>query len=116
MDAIMGLVGSLLITRWAIEPIKDTTNTLLDGRSDLELIDEIRNILEGEADNRISDLHAWRIGEHSTAGIISLVAHYPQPVQYYRQLLAPDHQLKHVTIEENVCTDTPCLPIASFSS
>lgn len=79
MDAVMGIVGSLLITRWAIGLLKDTSHILLDGRSEDEIIVEISSLLEQEADNRICDLHVWQIGQHASAAIISLVTHYPRP-------------------------------------
>lgn len=111
MDAVMGVVGSLLISRWALGLLKDTSHILLDGRADEHVIGEIRTLLEGDADNRISDLHVWKVSEQAYAAIISLVTHYPRPVEHYRQLLEPVHELKHTTIEVNVCQDAPCLPV-----
>lgn len=110
MDAVMGIVGSLLITRWAIGLLRDTSHILLDAHPDQHLAEEVRTMLEGDADNRISDLHIWRVGEQASAAIVSLVTHYPRPVEHYRQLLDAVHELEHVTIEVNVCTDPPCLP------
>ncbi len=111
MDAVMGIVGSLLITRWAIGLLRDTSHILLDGRTNDELLNEIRGLLEADADNRISDLHVWQVGDDASSAIISLVTHYPQPIEHYRKLLEPVHELKHVTIEVNVCTDPPCIPV-----
>ena len=111
MDAVMGIIGSILISRWAIGLLKDTSHILLDGRSHEEVVQEISVLLESDADNRISDLHVWQIGEDACAAIVSLVTHYPRPVEHYRKLLEPVHELRHITIEVNVCTETPCLPI-----
>ncbi len=111
MDALMGMVGSLLISRWAIGLLKDTSQILLDGSSDAQVIAEIRTLLESDADNRLSDLHVWRIGEQASAAIISLVTHYPRPVEYYQGLLKPVHELKHITIQVNVCQEAPCVPV-----
>lgn len=111
MDALMGIVGSLLISRWALGLLKDTSHILLDGQADEHVVGEIRTLLESDADNRISDLHVWKVSEQACAAIISLVTHYPRPVEHYRQLLEPVHELKHATIEVNVCQQAPCLPI-----
>ena len=111
MDAVMGIVGSILITRWAIGLLKDTSHILLDGRTNEEVLREIRSLLESDADNRISDLHVWQIGEDACAAVISLVTHYPHPIEHYRKLLEPMHELRHLTIEVNVCTEPPCLPV-----
>lgn len=111
MDAAMGIVGSVLISKWAIGLLQETSHILLDGRSDDRLLNEIRSLLEGDADNRISDLHVWQVAEHASAAIISLVTHYPRPVEHYRHLLASVHELNHITIEVNVCAEPPCLPL-----
>jgi cation diffusion facilitator family transporter len=112
MDAVMGIVGSILISRWAIGLLKDTSHILLDGRSNEEIVQEIHSLLESDADNRISDLHVWQIGEDASAAIIAVVTHYPRPVEHYRKLLEPVHELRHITIEVNVCTEPPCLPVS----
>jgi len=111
MDAAMGIVGSILIGRWAIGLLQETSKILLDGRPNEELVEEIRSKIENDTDNRISDIHVWKIGEHTLAAIISIVTHYPRPVEYYRQLVDSVHELAHVTIEVNVCTDPICIPI-----
>ena len=111
----MGIVGSLLISKWAIGLLQETSHILLDGRSNENLISEVRSVLEGEADNRISDLHVWQVGEHASAAIVSLVTHYPRPVEHYRELLKAIHELDHITVEVTVCTDPPCLPMKEAS-
>lgn len=111
LDAIMGIVGSLVISRWAIGLLRDTGNILLDGRSDEELVEQIQTTLESDADTRLSDLHVWQVGANDAAAIISLVTHYPRPVEHYRKLIEAIPALKHVTIEVYVAEDEPCIPV-----
>ena len=111
MDAVMGIVGSLLIGKWALGLLRDTSHILLDGRPGPELAERIRACIETGSDSRISDMHVWKIGENAAAAIISLVTHYPQPVEHYRRQLSNIEELKHVTIEVNVCTEAPCLSV-----
>jgi Co/Zn/Cd efflux system component len=59
----------------------------------------------------LDNLHIWQVGQDACAVIISLVTHYPRPTEHYHKLLEPVHELKHVTIEVNVCADPPCLPL-----
>jgi cation diffusion facilitator family transporter len=115
MDALMGIVGGVLISRWAIGLLRETGHILLDGSTDDELIKRIKTTIESEADSRISDLHVWKISDHSSAAILSLVTHFPRPVEHYRNLLSVIPNLLHVTIEINPCTDEPCLPTATYS-
>ena len=112
MDALMGIVGSLLISHWAIDLLKDTSHILLDGSSDEHISEEIRTLLEADADNLICDLHFWQLSERATAAIISVVTHYPCPVvEHQCQLIEPVHELKHITIEVHTITDIPCIPV-----
>jgi cation diffusion facilitator family transporter len=111
MDAVMGIVGSLVITRWAIGLLRDTGNILLDGRSDDNLVHKIQAALESDADTRLCDLHVWQVGANDAAAIISLVTHYPRPVEHYHRLIEKIPELRHVTIEVHVSDDEPCIPV-----
>ena len=112
LDAVMGLVGSLVISRWAFGLLRETGHILLDGQANEELVTKIRSLLEADADTRLADLHVWQVSEHNAAAIISLVTHFPRPVAHYRSLLASLPGLAHVTIEINLCEDEACLPEA----
>ena len=111
LDALMGIVGSLVITKWAVGLLRETGHILLDGQADEKLIAQVRSVLESDADTRLSDLHVWQIGANEAAAIISLVTHYPRPVEHYRKLVNAIPALKHVTIEINECEGEPCLPV-----
>ena len=111
LDAVMGIVGGLVITRWAVGLLRESGHILLDGRPDEKLVTHIQTILESDADTRLCDLHVWQVGANDAAAIISLVTHYPRPVEHYRQLLHAIPALKHVTIEVHACEDEPCIPV-----
>lgn len=110
MDALTGIVGGIVISRWALGLLKDTSLILLDGTARQEISNKIRGLIESDADNRVSDLHVWKINTRDSATIISIVTHYPQPTQHYRSLLAGLEELKHITIEIHVCEEELCLP------
>jgi len=110
MDAAMGIVGAVVIARWAFGLLRDTSRVLLDSAVDTAATDKVRAVIEADSDNRVVDLHLWRVGPEQYGAIISLVTHFPKPVEHYKALLADFDELGHVTVEVNVCTDTPCLP------
>ena len=112
MDALMGIIGGVVISRWALGLLRETSHILLDGSADEDIRRHIRSIIEGDADNRITDLHVWRINSRDLAAVVSLVTHYPRPVDHYHGLLANHTELKHITIEVNVCHGEPCLPMS----
>ena len=109
MDPIMGIVGALIISRWSYGLLVDTSKVLLDRDVNAEAVEEIRSIIESDSDNRITDLHIWRVGSHHLSAIVSVVTHYPKPPDHYKQLLADYDEIAHVTVEVNQCEGDPCL-------
>ena len=105
LDPLMGIVGALVITRWSYGLLRDTSKILLDKNDHREHIEAIRKTVETDADNRVSDIHIWKVGPIDYAAIISLVTHHPQPTEHYKKLLKEFKELSHLTIEVNLCTD-----------
>jgi len=109
MDACMGLVGAALITRWGYGLLKETSRVLLDSAPDAGTLEQIQRAVEADADNRITDLHVWRLGPRSYGVIISLVTHQPRDPEHYKTLLKDFAELGHITIEVNHCEHEPCI-------
>ena len=109
LDPLMGIVGALVITRWAWGLLKESSAILLDAGVKSELREEIRQAIEADADNRITDIHVWKVGPHHLAAILTLVTHYPRSSSEYKKLLTGFDQLKHITIEVIKCEDEPCI-------
>lgn len=107
MDPIMGIVGAIIITRWAYGLLVDTGKVLLDRNVNQAAISEIRAIVESDSDNRISDIHVWRVGPHHLSAIISIVTLYPKSPDHYKNLLSGYDEIRHVTIEVNTCEKGP---------
>jgi cation diffusion facilitator family transporter len=87
LDPIMAIVGAAVITRWAYGLIKETSPVLLDGSIKKEYKHTVRTTIEKDSDNRISDMHIWKIGPDHYAAIISIVTHYPKPLDHYKKLV-----------------------------
>jgi len=109
MDPIMGIVGALIISRWSYGLLVDTGKVLLDRDVNQEAVEEIRSIIESDSDNRVSDLHVWRVGSHHLSAIVSIVTHYPKSPEHYKKLLADYDEIVHVTVEVNPCDTEPCI-------
>ena len=108
MDPTMGIVGALLITRWSYRLLIDTGKILLDRDINQEAVAEIQAKIESDSDNKVSDIHVWRVGSYHLSAIISIVTHYPKPPEYYKTLLADYEQIVHVTVEVIKCDDEAC--------
>jgi len=98
MDPVMGIVGSIVIAKWAWNLMRDSAAVLLD-TTDEPVAEEIRELLETSDDVRISDLHVWQVGPQARAAIVSVVAVAGVTADAIRERLAPVHELSHLTIE-----------------
>jgi len=108
MDPMMGIVGAVIITRWSLGLLKQTGPILLDASIDSDYKENIVRCIENDSDNRITDVHIWKVGANHYAAIISLMTHDPKPTNYYQDLLKEFNRLSHTTIEVNVCEDENC--------
>jgi len=108
LDPVMGIAGAVIIARWSWGLITQTGPILLDASIEEDTRESIRESIENDSDNRISDMHIWRVGVNHYAAVISLVTHYPKDAGYYKQLLREFPMLSHITIEINNCVDDIC--------
>jgi len=108
LDPLMGIIGAIIITTWAVTLVRETSPVLLDGSIDADYQHAIRQRLEADADNQIADFHIWYVSAHHYAAIISIVTHSPQPTSYYKSLLAEFDKISHLTIEVNQCKQSDC--------
>ncbi|WP_448092598.1 CDF family Co(II)/Ni(II) efflux transporter DmeF [Pseudomonas lini] len=98
LDPVMGIVGAIVIARWAYGLMRDSAAVLLD-TTDEHVAAEIRELLESTDDIRISDLHVWQVGPQARAAIVSVVAVAGVSADAIRERLAPVHELSHLTVE-----------------
>ena len=95
----MGIVGAVVITKWAHGLLKETSTILLDGSIDEETLQEIVRTIEADKDNRVSDIHVWVVGSHQLSAIISIVTHFPKDPEHYKNLLTGFKDLVHVLLK-----------------
>lgn len=109
LDPVMGLVGAAVIGRWAYGLLKDTGAMLLDGSADETTVAAIRQAIEEDADNRLTDLHVWHVGPATYSAGLALVTHSPQHPDHYKNLLGHIPHLGHVLVEVNPCPGESCI-------
>jgi len=113
LDPAMGLVGALVIGRWAYGLVRDTGKILLDGGADAQTVASIRRAIEEDADNRLTDLHVWHVGADTYSVGLALVTHHPKEPDHYKHLLRHIPHLDHILIEVNPCQGESCVRTAS---
>ena len=105
MDAVMGIVGAVVIGRWSWGLVQATGAVLVDAVDTRPLEQEISEAID-DGDARITDLHVWQVGPGKYAAIVSLVAAKPlSPTEYAARVMIHE-ELVHVTVEPHRCAGT----------
>lgn len=98
LDPVMGLVGAVVIARWAWSLMKDTASVLLD-KTDDHVAEEIRELLSHSGKLQITDLHVWRVGPDARAAIVSVTGSLDFTADDVRAALTQVHEVAHLTVE-----------------
>ena len=110
LDPIMGIVGAVLVTVWAIGLLRDTGKVLLDAEMDAPVVEEVREVIaECDPTAIITDLHVWRVGKGKFACVLSIVTRGRMSADEFRKHLSVHEELAHVTVE------TTSIPEDEFS-
>lgn len=99
LDPLMGIVGSLVITRWALGLLKDTSGILLDGSADPAVLTLIRSAVEAAPERKVVDLHVWAVAPGRFAAILSVETSGTQSADDIKALLADIPNLVHINVE-----------------
>jgi cation diffusion facilitator family transporter len=100
LDPVMGLVGTLLVGRWAWGLLRDTGRVLLDAEMDAPVVEEVRDVVRGlPQPTTVLDLHVWRVGKGKYACILSLSTGAALDADAVRRALSVHEELVHVTVE-----------------
>jgi len=100
LDPVMGLVGTVLVARWAIGLLRDTGRVLLDAEMDAPVVNEICEVVEAlPQPAALRDLHVWRVGKGKYACIVSIAATEVVTIDEVRRRLAVHEEIVHITVE-----------------
>jgi cation diffusion facilitator family transporter len=102
MDALIGVVGAIVIAHWAIGLSRTAAHSLLDSHDDSRLERAVRARIDAEGTGaKVLDLHVWRLGPGHHGLVLALRSDAPHPPEHYKRLLADLPSLSHVTVEIN---------------
>ena len=105
LDPFMGIVGAALVSRWSYGLIRESARVLLDRQADDEVVTAIRESLETGSDDRVTDLHCWRIGPGIYAADLVIVSDDPKSPDDYRSRIPARLGIVHATVEIHRCPD-----------
>ncbi len=99
MDPVMGVVGAILVARWSVGLIRDTSGILLDHQAPDAMLKRTREAIERVDDNRVADLHIWSIGPGIYSASLAVVSNTPKPPEHYKGLIPKSLGIVHTVIE-----------------
>ena len=99
LDPLMGMAGALLVGRWSLGLLRETSRVLLDYRADRSLLRDMRQRLETDGRTRVHRLDVWSVGAAGLAAQLTVEDPSPRPPEHYRNLLAQIPGLARVTVE-----------------
>lgn len=107
LDPLMGVVGGVIIVRWAIQLTKDTGWVLLNALPDREIENQVRHHFSHVDGVEVLDLHIWDMGLGRHCCILSVVAEQSIAPNTIKEALCQEVSLHHCTIEVHLRSDLP---------
>jgi len=98
-DPFIGMLGAVLVMRWAWQLMQASSRVLLDMQAPESVRDALRSTVERQGDCRVSELNVWAVGPNIFAAEIGILASEPKDPDEYRKLLPRGLNLVHVTCE-----------------
>jgi len=99
MDPLMGVVGSILVARWSLGLIHDTSGILLDHQAPDSIVERTRAAIESVDNNHVADLHIWSIGPGIYSAALAVVSNTPKPPEHYKSLIPGNLGIVHTVVE-----------------
>lgn len=104
LDPAMGIVGAALVASWSYGLIRETSRVLLDKQAEEDQLVALRESIEAQSTDRVTDLHIWSIGHGIFAAEIAIVSDDPQTPDHYKSMIPPKLKIVHTTVEVHQCT------------
>lgn len=105
LDPVMGIVGALVVGRWALGLLRETARVLLDHRVGGDIHADIQRHIEADGNIRVRDLAIWNVGPRRMAAHLTVEDASPRPPEHYKNLMGDIPDLTRITVEVHAC---PC--------
>jgi cation diffusion facilitator family transporter len=118
LDPLVGILGGVLVGRWAVGLCGSAAKQLLDVVPSLAATEVLRERLESIDDVAVADLHLWEFGPGQLGCIVKLVSAKPREASFYRDVVHECMKVQHLTVEVQRCHEhhEPASPVAEAAS
>ncbi|WP_173912543.1 CDF family Co(II)/Ni(II) efflux transporter DmeF [Acinetobacter sp. Marseille-Q1618] len=112
LDAVLGIVGAILVGKWSLGLIQETGKTLLDAEMDHPVVDEVRDVIASlNVSVNITDLHVWKVARGKFSVILVLESRDKAlTADQVRHALSVHEELVHITVEINQAASFSFVP------
>ncbi len=100
-DAVMGIVGAVVIGKWAWGLITHSSAMLLDKSVAPTKYDAVKQLLEKDGQSTVTDIHYWQLSTGHNAGIISLTTASKLTPDEVKDKVSELLPCDHLTVEIN---------------
>ncbi|HEY7772296.1 MAG TPA: CDF family Co(II)/Ni(II) efflux transporter DmeF [Marinagarivorans sp.] len=101
LDPVMGIIGAIVVTVWAVGLIRDTARVLLDAEMDKPIVAKIESVINRQFNGTLTDLHVSRVAQDQYACVLSLATPETLTPDDIKQALNAHNELVHITVEVN---------------
>jgi len=99
-DPAVGILGAIVVAKWAIGLLKQTSSVLLDKSDYSDEIAKIKSKVESES-TTVEDIHLWQISDNERSLILSVNTTEDRTPKYYHDTVGDIGKYEHVTVEVN---------------
>ncbi|MBM6550738.1 CDF family Co(II)/Ni(II) efflux transporter DmeF [Marinomonas ostreistagni] len=100
LDPIMGVVGSIIIAKWAWGLMQQTSPILLDKAIDEDYKHQLVETVE-QSGARLQDMHIWKVSADHFCATLTLKDSEQRSPAFFKQLLREFDKIDHIVIEVN---------------
>ncbi len=106
LDPAMGVVGAVLVARWSLGLIRDSSAVLLDRQAPADTRRGVRDVIESDGQSRVTDLHIWSVAPTRRAAVLLVVTEGQScSREYRRRLEGAGWRFDHLIIEVERLSD-----------
>jgi len=100
-DALMGIVGAIIIAKWAYNLLTDSSEILLDKAAGESTGNKIVSYAEEDGVSVVTDLHVWKLSSKHLSAIVSVATPLEKTPDDFKDIIRRHVALSHLTIEVN---------------
>lgn len=103
LDSVLGILGAILVAKWALGLITETGKILLDAEMEEPIVEEIKEAVH-QLDRSIDiiDIHVWQVGKGKFSCILSLETESSSLTPLIvKKALSIHEEIVHASIELN---------------